>query len=459
METISVSRELLDRYNKPGPRYTSYPTVPAWSNGFDEEDYRQALRDFAEQPGADLTLYVHLPFCAERCFYCGCNATVTKRSEVVDIYLDRVTREVELVTAILGERRRVVQVHWGGGTPNFLNPAQARRVFNLLEQHFDLDLEGEISIEVDPRVATREQMELFRELGFNRISLGVQDFDPQVQEAIGRIQPEAKTRAIYTDCRDLGFTSVNLDLVYGLPFQTKATFGRTLREVISLKPDRLACFSYAHVPWVKANQKRVDTSQLPGPYEKVDLFLMAIEELTEAGYDWIGMDHFARHNDELAVAVREKRLHRNFMGYTTQAAPHMIALGMSGISDLAGHFAQNDAKLGDYQKALDAGHLPIVKGHHLSQDDKLRRKAIVHMMCNLELPYDLTRAEFGVGVDEALGAELERLHPFEDEGFVEFDPTGVKITTLGRFFIRNLCMEFDAYLEQKSDRPLFSKTI
>lgn len=459
METISVSRELLDRYNKPGPRYTSYPTVPVWSNNFDEEDYRQALRDFAEQPGADLTLYVHLPFCAERCYYCGCNATVTKKSGVVDAYLDRVRREIELVTATLGARRRVVQIHWGGGTPNFLNAAQTRHLFSMLADAFEVDYNGEISVEVDPRIATREQLELYRELGFTRVSLGVQDFEPQVQEAIGRIQPEVQTRAIYAACRELGFDSVNLDIVYGLPFQTEKSFRRTLREVINLNPDRLACFSYAHVPWVKANQKQVDTTQLPGTYEKFDLFLAAIETLNASGYDWIGMDHFARHNDELAVAVREKRLHRNFMGYTTQAAPHMIALGMSGISDLAGHFAQNDAKLGDYQKALDAGRLPIVKGMHLSQDDKLRRKVITHMMCNLELPYDLTCADFGVSVTDALGSELERLRPFADEGFVEFDPVGLKVTTLGRFFIRNLCMELDAYLDQKSDRPLFSKTI
>lgn len=459
MNATTVSRELLDRYNKPGPRYTSYPTVPVWSESFGEEDYRQALRDFADQPAANLSIYVHLPFCAERCYYCGCNATVTKREAVVDTYLDRVEREIELVAAILGERRHVVQIHWGGGTPNFLTAAQSQRLFALLDRAFDIDYHGEISIEVDPRIGSREQLEVFTTLGFNRISLGVQDFDPQVQTAIGRIQPESLTKALYAHCRELGFESVNLDIVYGLPHQTEATFSRTLNEIIKLGPDRLACFSYAHVPWVKPNQKLVDANALPNHYEKFGLFQMAIDTLTEAGYDWIGMDHFAKHDDELSVAVREKRLHRNFMGYTTQASPHMIAFGMSSIGDLAGHFIQNDAKLGNYQKMLDEGRLPVVRGHHLSRDDLLRRKVITHVMCNLELPYNLTRAEFGVGVQEALGAELERWRPYEDEGFVEFTPDRILVTTLGRYFIRNLCMELDAYLEEKSDRPIFSKTI
>ncbi len=459
MSVVTVSRELLDRYNKPGPRYTSYPTVPAWTGSFGEDDYRLALRDFASQPDAKLSIYVHHPFCAERCFYCGCNATVTKKEAVVDAYLDRLERETQLVAATLGDRQQVVQIHWGGGTPNFLTAAQTRRAFELLTRYFEIDYQGEISVEVDPRIGTREQLEVYRDLGFNRISLGVQDFDPRVQESIGRIQPQEMTESFYANCRELGFESVNLDIVYGLPYQDEATFHRTLSDVIKLGPDRLACFSYAHVPWVKPNQKQVNADVLPSPYEKFDLFQMAIATLTDAGYDWIGMDHFARKDDEMAVAVREKRLHRNFMGYTTQSSPHMIALGMSGIGDLAGHFVQNDAKLGNYQKMLDEGHLPVVRGHHLSQDDKLRRKVIVHMMCNLELPYNLTEQEFGASVDLLLGEELERLRPFEEEGFLEFGPDRIEVTTLGRFFIRNLCMELDAYLDNNQERQLFSKTI
>jgi oxygen-independent coproporphyrinogen-3 oxidase len=459
MTTVPISRELLDQYNKPGPRYTSYPTVPFWSKSFGEAEYRQALGTLAARPDDVLSLYVHLPFCAERCYYCGCNATVTNRESVVDTYLDRVEREVGMVVDIIGQQHPVAQLHLGGGTPNFLSGAQLHRLYGLLDQQFAIDAAGEISIEIDPRIATREGLETIRALGFNRISLGVQDFEPAVQEAIGRHQPESLTREIYHLCRELDFTSVNLDMVYGLPGQTELTFEHTLRTVIELDPDRIACFSYAHLPNGRPNQKRVDTTSMPDHYQKFDLFLMAIDRLTEAGYDWIGMDHFGRREDELAQAARERRLHRNFMGYTTRPAPHQLAFGMSGIGDLADSFVQNDAKLGDYQKALDAGRLPVVRGMQRSRDDRLRRSVIMHMMCNLELPYNLTVEEFGVDVREALGPELQRMTPYINEGFLTLEPQRMLVTPLGRFFIRNICMEFDAYLHTSGDKPLFSKTI
>lgn len=459
MYVTPVSNELLERYNKPGPRYTSYPTVPVWKADFGEDDYRAALRDLAAQTNPTVSLYVHIPFCATRCYYCGCNATVTRREEVVDVYLDRVQHELEMVTESLGKGKRVVQLHWGGGTPNFLTNDQMERLFRMLDDHFAIDRDGELAIEIDPRIGTREQIGFLKQLGFNRISLGVQDFDDFVQEAIGRIQPIDLTREQYYVSRELGFESVNLDMVYGLPFQTAETFEITLQEVINLKPDRIACFSYAHVPWVKSNQKRIDTSKLPDTNTKFQLFQTAIAAFTEAGYDWIGMDHFAQHDDEMAVAVRERRLHRNFMGYTTRPALHMIALGMSGISDLAGRFVQNDHKLGSYQKTLDSGHLPVVRGYHLNEDDRIRRLAITHLMCNLELPFDLTKAEFGVRLDEVAGESLERLEAYIDEGFVEFTPDRLIVTPLGRYFVRNLAMELDAHLEKNSDRPIFSKTI
>lgn len=459
MSTVTISRELLDQYNRPGPRYTSYPTVPFWTASFGEEDYRQALSTLAERYAEPLSLYIHLPFCASRCYYCGCNATVTNRASVVDAYLDRVQRELEIVVDLIGSKHRVVQMHWGGGTPNFLTSPQLGRLYGLLTDLFDLDGAGEISIEIDPRIATRERLETIRALGFNRISLGVQDFEPEVQQAIGRIQPEGLTREVYAMCRALDFESVNFDLVYGLPGQNRATFTDTLQDVLELSPDRVACFSYAHLPDARSNQKRVDTRNMPDHYEKFALFLLAIDMFAEAGYDWVGMDHFARRDDELAVAARERRLHRNFMGYTIQPAPHMLAFGMSGIGDLADCFVQNDAKLGSYQKALDEGHLPVVRGMRRSPDDILRRAVIMHLMCNLELPYTLTVAEFGVDVRDAFAAELERLAPFEAEGFLTFEPDRIAITTLGRFFIRNICMELDTYLKKPADRPMFSKTI
>jgi oxygen-independent coproporphyrinogen-3 oxidase len=454
-----ITPELLARYNKPGPRYTSYPTVPAWTETFGAEDYREALREVAARPDDALSVYVHLPFCAEHCAYCGCNATVTRRSEVVDVYLNRVERELSMVTPLLGGRRQVVQLHWGGGTPNFLNEAQMTRLVRLLSDHFAIDPAGEVSLEIDPRIGTVEQLAQIRALGFNRISLGVQDINPEVQSAIGRIQPFDQTEKLYQACRDLGFDSVNLDLVYGLPLQTMEGFRKTLLAISELRPDRLACFSYAHVPWVKPQQKAIDVSALPDTFTKFSMFRLAIDTLASAGYDWVGMDHFALREDELAVAAKELRLHRNFMGYTTRPALHMVAFGMSSISDLAGRFVQNESHLGRYQKMVDAGQLPVVRGYKLSDDDLLRREVITHLMCNLELPYELTRATFGVGLAEALGDDLERLEAYADEGFVELLPDRLVVTPLGRFFVRNLAMELDAHLAKTAQRQVFSKTV
>lgn len=459
MNTGVIACELVERYNRPGPRYTSYPTVPVWSHSFGAMDYRQALHDLAAQPDEPISLYVHLPFCVTRCAYCGCNATVTRRPEVVDAYLDCVERELDLVTAIIGRQRRVVQLHWGGGTPNFLNPAQTRRLFGMLADRFAIAADGELSVEVDPRIGDRERLATLRELGFNRISLGVQDFDTFVQTAIGRLQSPEQTIMTYLACRELGFLSVNLDVVYGLPGQTAITFGSTLQQIIDLAPDRIACFSYAHMPTFRANQKQVDTTSMPDPFEKFEFFRLSVETLGDAGYQWIGMDHFARTDDELAVVARQRRLHRNFMGYTTQPASHLLAFGMSGIGDLVNYYVQNDAKLGQYQKSLQDGELPIVRGYRLTSDDRLRRKAINALMCNFELPFESTRAEFGIGVEEALGPELERLQPFVEEGFVAFEPDRVVVTDLGRYFVRNICMQLDAYLGAEADQARFSKTI
>jgi oxygen-independent coproporphyrinogen-3 oxidase len=451
--------ELLARYNRPGPRYTSYPPVPFWDNDFDAAAYRTALDAVAAQPADPLSLYVHLPFCAERCAYCGCNATVTKHDHVVDAYLDRVERELAQIAPLLGGRRTVVQMHWGGGTPNFLNAAQTRRLIALLDAAFVRDLTGEMSVEMDPRIGTAEQLALYKALGFNRLSFGVQDINADVQVAIGRMQPFAQTEGLYTAARDLGFTSINLDLVYGLPYQTPAAFAETLHAINSLQPDRVACFSYAHLPQSRPNQKRVDATGLPTPQVKAGLFLQALSQFVDAGYAWIGMDHFALHGDELAVAAHERRLQRNFMGYSTQPTPHLLALGVSAIGDLGGCYVQNDAHLGRYEKALDAGTLPVVRGKRLSADDQLRRAAITHLMCNLELPFDLGRTTLGVAVSEALAEPLERIADFAAEGFVAVLPDRLRVTELGRFFLRNLAMELDAYLPQHQGRQLFSTTV
>lgn len=450
MTTPNLAR-LLQKYSRPGPRYTSYPTVPVWSERFGAEDYRAALRELADAPdAADLCLYVHLPFCAMPCLYCGCNNAVTSKTEVVDAYLDRVAREIALVSDLLGGRRRVVQMHWGGGTPNVLTPRQMERLVRLLEAAFDLDWDGEMSIEVDPRIASPAQLKHVRALGFRRISLGVQDFAPEVQEAIGRRQPEALTMDIFAACRAVGFESVNLDLVYGLPLQTRATFERTVDTVLAMRPDRLAIFNYAHVPKLRPKQRHIRTEDLPDVTTRFAMFDDARRRLTAEDYVWVGMDHFARRDDELAVAAREKRLHRNFMGYTLRPASNLIAFGMSGISELSGYYAQNDAKLGRYQTTLDRGDLPIVRGHRLTPDDRRRRAAISHLMCNMELPLG--------DADEDLQAGLASLRPMEDDGLIRFESDRLTVTTLGRPFVRNICMTLDAYLNDAA-QPVFSKTI
>jgi oxygen-independent coproporphyrinogen III oxidase len=449
MISIPDLPHLLDRYERPGPRYTSYPPIPSWSAGFGEADYRAALTECGGS-GDPVAVYVHLPFCIARCFYCGCNATVTRDNAVQRRYLDRLEREFALVGEALGRRPRAVQIHWGGGTPNFLPLDQMLRLAELLARWFQVDPEAELSIEADPRLASPEQFELLVRLGFTRLSLGVQDLDPCVQAAIGRRQSEAEVREAYTAARAAGFDCINLDLVYGLPGQTLDGFAGTLDAIVELQPERIACFSYAHVPWVRPNQKRIDPSSLPVRDLKFSLFALAVERLTAAGYVWVGLDHFARPQDELAVALGKGVLRRNFMGYATSPAPHLLAFGMSGIGELAGRYVQNHARLGVYQSELDEGRLPVARGHRLTADDRRRRHAISELMCNLALsPGSLAQLTADPG---------ELFAPFVADGLVTIDGDRVAVAPPGRFFLRNICMALDAY-SAALDMPLYSRTI
>lgn len=457
--SLNIPAEFVEKYNQPGPRYTSYPTVPAWKRPFGEDEYREALAELATRPGDELALYLHLPFCAKHCFYCGCNALVSREKNAVEVYLDRVEKELAMVTALIGSGRRVVQFHWGGGTPNYLSNTEVNRALAMFRGAFDLAPDAEVSLEVDPRIATPEQVAFLRSAGFNRISLGVQDFEESVQAAIGRRQGRERTLDVYRGCRDAGFPGVNVDLVYGLPGQTRDSFARTLDEIIGLGPDRVACFSYAHVPWVRPEQNKVDTSRMMAGYEKFGLFRLTVDSFQAADYDWIGIDHFARRDDELAVALRNRALHRNFMGYATKPAPHMLAFGMSGIGDVCDRFAQNDAELDTWGAAIDAGRLPIVKGHKLNDDDRLRRLVILNVMCNLELPWALTEQAFGAPADRLLAGELAALPPLVEDGLVTVEERGLRITDKGRYFVRNVAMIFDAYLAGAGDKPLFSRTV
>jgi oxygen-independent coproporphyrinogen-3 oxidase len=453
MTAIRIQPARLARYDVPGPRYTSYPTVPAWRAPFGAAEYRQALQDLAGLAEDPVSVYVHLPFCGYRCHYCACTVTLATRADVVDRYLDHVERELELVTGIAGRKHPVLQLHLGGGTPNQLAVGQLERLVEMLEARFAFDRSAERSVEADPRLATRHGTEALRALGFRRISYGVQDFDPAVQAAIGRPQPEAVVREAVELARAAGFAGVNIDLIYGLPLQSPSRFARTLESALELAPDRVACYSYAHVPDARHNQRLIDAATLPSREQKFELFQMAVEAFVGAGFEWIGMDHFARPADDLAAAARERRLHRDFMGYTTRPAPHLLGFGMSAIGDVAGCFVQNVPRTGAYQRALEAGALPVERGHRLSDDDQRRRRAILNLMCSLELPHRL------VPLPEEDGHE--RLRPLVAEGLLAAHADRYEVTPLGRYLLRNIAMALDAYLprQRPGTRPRFSRTV
>jgi oxygen-independent coproporphyrinogen III oxidase len=458
-----LSADLLRKYDRPGPRYTSYPTAVEFHGGFDESAYRERLADAARRPEEPLSLYLHLPFCEARCSFCGCMVVITQKREVAARYLEYVHREIALLAQALGERRRVVQHHWGGGTPTYLSVDQIEALAAVVRRHFDVEKGAEVAIEVDPRVTTDEQLERLRALGFNRLSLGVQDLDPVVQEAVNRIQGEALTRGLFDTARRLGFESINVDLIYGLPFQTLEGFARTLDAVVAMRPDRLAVYSYAHVPWIRGNQRRIDPADLPPPSRKLELFLAATEAFLGAGYRPIGMDHFALPGDELAVAADAGKLHRNFMGYTTRPATDMVGAGVSAIGDVGGAFAQNTKKLSTYYATLDRDRFPVERGYPLDGDDQVRRFVITELMCNLGLDVGRVEQRFGIEFSRYFATELGELAaeggPVAD-GLVEVRPDRVQVTARGRLLVRNVCMTFDRYLRRKSaDRPVFSRTV
>jgi len=439
-----VGADLLSRYDKPGPRYTSYPTAPMWRQDFDARDYRAALAAAGRSPEQPLSIYVHVPFCEQMCWFCGCTTVITKRPDRADPYIDTVVQEARLVREALGAERKVAQHHWGGGTPTFLSPRSIEKLYSGVSRLFPLEEDAEVSIEVDPRVTTREQLVVLRRLGFNRISMGVQDFDHAVQEAVHREQSFQQTRAVVDTSRELGFLSVNIDLIYGLPHQTTGSFKKTLDLVHELRPDRIACYGYAHVPWLKKHQRVIPEQAIPRGKAKLDLYLVALESFGEHGYEAIGMDHFALEGDELAVAARSGKLHRNFMGYATHPADDMVALGMSAISEVAGAFAHNYKDVGTWRAEIERGQLPTDRGLRRSEDDERRRRLILDLMCRFRVDFD------DYGGSEAFrrryGAELERLQPMVADGLAEVTEDSIMVTDTGRLFVRNLCMLFDAYL-------------
>jgi oxygen-independent coproporphyrinogen-3 oxidase len=454
--------DLVRLFDRPGPRYTSYPTAVEFTEQFDEPAYAARLDEAAGRDGEPLSLYLHLPFCRARCSFCGCSVVVTEKRWVAARYLEYLKREIAMLGARLGRRRHVVQHHWGGGTPTYFEPAQLVDLFAAVGRHFDIDPRGELAIEIDPRVTAPEHIDALRGLGFNRLSLGVQDFTESVQAAIGRHQGEADTRDLFCRARREGFESINVDLIYGLPFQTIDTFKRTVEAVVEMQPERLAVYSYAHVPWIRGHQKRIDPGDLPPAPLKFELFSVALEQLLNAGYVQIGMDHFALPTDDLARAAAAGTLHRNFMGYTTQPATDMVGAGVSAISEVRDAFAQNTKKLSTYYAALDAGHLPIERGLALGDDDLVRRYVITQLMCNFTVRKADVEARFGVPFDAYFARELDQLSADDGPaafGFVRVTAARVDVLPAGRRFVRNVCMVFDRYLWRHIQAPIFSRTV
>lgn len=462
-----MTTELLERYNVQGPRYTSYPTAPEWSDAFGPADYEAAC-DRANASGAPVSLYAHLPFCDEQCWFCGCFMKIVPKPErkgesrqEIEGYLADIHLEIDALGRRVGRARPVAQVHWGGGTPTYLTPAQADQLAEHLFDVFPVSRGAEVSVEVDPRITTAAHLEVLQKRGFNRVSMGVQDFDPEVQELVNRIQPYEETRDLVLAARALGYASVNLDLIYGLPGQKRKGFERSVEQILSLAPDRVAMYSYAHVPWLKRPQ-RVLAAHLPEGTEKFAIFVSGIERFVDAGYVYIGMDHFAKEHDEIVTAQRNRTLTRNFQGYTTRKGCDLYGLGVSAISQVNDVYAQNTKDYGAYRAASSTGAAPIVKGHRLTGEDVLRREVITRLLCHCVVVKREIEEEFGLAsFDTTFADGVAQLPGFVADGMVEDRRDEIRVTPMGRIFIRNVAMLFDAYLARhaESEPKIFSRTL
>ena len=450
--------ELVKHYDRPGPRYTGYPMPPVWSEGFPETQVKEALARANEDPGP-FSLYAHLPFCKRRCSYCGCNVVVSPSYSPVEGFLQSLEKEIDLWAAQLPGRRDAIQLHWGGGTPTYLKVPELARTFKMITDRFPLLPNAEVSIEVDPTFLEPDQLPALRELGFNRVSFGVQDLDEGVQALITRGQTWDQTLTTVKQARSLGFTGVNLDLVYGLPGQTMATFRHTLESTLELSPDRMAIYGFAYLPSMLAHQRSIPTETLPAPELRLELLLLAVEILERHGYVAIGMDHFARPDDEMAKAVKEGRLIRNFMGYAVAAGSDLLGFGPSAISNVGGVYSQNEKILSKWEREVGEGRFAIHKGHRLNDDDHMRRWLIHELMGRFELRWDDLAARFGVDGPLLFAEALAELRAEEPFGTVQVREEGVFITELGRRFVRNLVQPFDAYLKQLAATTKFSRTV
>ena len=457
-----LTPELLSRFDVPGPRYTSYPTADRFVEAFTQEDLLQALtlrNQGLGQKNKPLSIYVHIPFCESLCYYCACNKIITKHHEKAEPYLRYLAKEVELYTSAMGRGQSVSQLHLGGGTPTFLSNDELRELMSVLKRSFNFVAGGEYSVEVDPRTVNHERLALLYELGFNRLSFGVQDFDPEVQKAVHRIQPVEKVFDLVASARQLGFESVNFDLIYGLPKQTPESFDRTVQQINALRPDRIALYAYAHLPERFKPQRRILASELPVASSKIAMLSRSMDALMNAGYVYVGMDHFALPDDALAVAKRQGRLHRNFQGYSTQPDCDLLGLGVSAIGRMGGTFSQNAKTMEEYVDMLDHGQLPIVKGLALTRDDLIRRAWIMAIMCQGHVQFDSFNEAWLVDAKKYFATELSQLETLQTQGLVELSDGGLQVTPMGWFFVRGVAMVFDKYLQADRNRTRFSKII
>ncbi|KAF0152434.1 MAG: oxygen-independent coproporphyrinogen III oxidase [Ignavibacteria bacterium] len=457
---FDINLDLIKKYDRPGPRYTSYPTAPHFTETFTPKKYLdEIIRTNNEADTPALSLYYHLPFCDTLCYFCGCNMIITRNRDRIKEYIKYLKNEIYLLRTYLKADRKVVQLHWGGGTPTHLNPDEINDLISFINKNFEIAIGAEQGCEIDPRGLTKEHLESLRYGGFNRISMGVQDFNETVQKAVNRIQPEAMTREVVSWISELGFQSLNLDLMYGLPFQTIDNFEKTVDATIDISPDRIAVFNYAHVPWMKKHMNLINPEDLPSAEDKLQILKMTIEKLTNAGYDFIGMDHFAKPTDELSIAQREKKLYRNFQGYSTNAGTDLYGMGITSISQVGSCYVQNKKKEKEFFDSLNEQTLPIERGVYLTEDDILRRHVITKVMCDFELAFKSVEAKFGIEFNNYFNSSLAALQEFVDDNLVILTNDQLEVTQMGRLLIRNIAMSFDGYIERKEDKARYSRTV
>jgi oxygen-independent coproporphyrinogen-3 oxidase len=449
----------FEKYSRPGPRYTSYPTAPEFNDSFTQEDLINRFKTQSDDRA--LSLYIHIPFCRSACYFCGCNVIFTSKEDKKVRYIEYLKKELKILSKYINTNRTVTQMHFGGGTPTFLEPSQLKEVLDAIKETFpNFSDDAEVSCEVDPRFFEQGHMDVLKEAGCNRLSFGVQDLDPQVQETIHRIQPFETTQNVVNIARNAGIKSINIDLIYGLPHQTKETFAKTIRDIVKLDPDRLAVFNYAHVPWMMKTQRKFDETTFAPPSTKLEILKDTIEFFGSVGYKMVGMDHFAKPEDELFKAIQKEELHRNFQGYTTKGGADLVGIGVTSIGDGVDYYAQNFKTLKEYEEALDSGNLPVFKGYNLSEDDILRQYVIMELMANFALDMKKVEEKFNINFKEYFADALDMLKEFEEAELLSIKDDKISVTQTGSMLIRNISMPFDAYLHKiPEDKRRFSKTI